>query len=184
MLGEKVTWVKMVTLLIAIAGISVINPFSMNSNLLGNVLVGIVAILFALLVTEMRKEDKDHGIGDVAWFMFFASLFLLPFPLVYGFGNITEVWIPLLLLGFVSTGLAYLLFNLGLQNVEAETASIINIIVTPLVAIPLAFFFVNEEITPRVILGGAILISAGIYLQLENRRIRKKRERQKEIAKQ
>lgn len=176
LLREKVTWVKMVTLIIAIIGIAVINPFSFGENILGNLLAVLAAILFALLVTEMRKEDKDHGIGDVAWFLFFASVFLLPFPFVYGFGDLSEAGIYLIILGFISTGLAYLLFNLGLQKMEAETASIINIIVTPLVAVPLAFFAVQEAITPRVIIGGCILIASGIYLQLENKRLKKRRE--------
>jgi drug/metabolite transporter (DMT)-like permease len=157
LLKERITKTKIITLIIAITGLSVINPFESGANYLGSMLAMAGAVFYALLVTEMRKEDRMHSIGDVLWFLFFATLLLSPFPFVFGTGNLSGVLVYLLALGFVSTGLAYLLFNLALEKIGAEIGSIIETIITPLVAIPLAVLVIYETIDIRIIIGGAIL---------------------------
>jgi len=92
----------------------------------------------------------------------------LPFPFIFGFGNLSA-WPFVLVLGLVSTGMAYLFFNLGLEKVEAGFASIIMIIVHPLVAILLAVVIISEELNLRIILGGVLLLLAGIYLEWHKR---------------
>ena len=171
-LGEKITATKIITLILALIGLAVINPFQSGANNIGNTLALLGAFFYAILITEMRKEDKTHTIGDVLWFLFFASLVLLPFPFIYGFGNISNILGHILLLGFVSTGLAYLLYNLALEEIEAETGSIIATIITPLVSIILAFFIVHEAINIRIIFGGLLLICSGIYLELHTKEVR------------
>lgn len=171
-LGEKITTTKIITLILALIGLVVINPFQLGANNIGNTLALLGAFFYAILITEMRKEDKTHTIGDVLWFLFFASLVLLPFPFIYGFGNVSNILGYLLFLGFVSTGLAYLLYNLALEEIEAETGSIIATIITPLVSIILAFFIVHEAINIRIIFGGLLLICSGIYLELHTKELR------------
>lgn len=171
MLREKVTKTKIVTLIIAIIGLAIINPLQAE-GMLGNMLSFIGAIFYGLLIVLMRKEDIDHAIGDVLWFLFFATLLLLPFPFIFGIGNIMAVWHYLLLLGIVSTGLAYLFYNLALEKIEAEIAAIISIIVSPLFAIFLAVVVINEDLNYRIITGGLVLIIAGIYLQTHRKQLR------------
>ena len=79
------------------------------------------------------------------------------------------VYIPVL---GVIAGLVMLLFNRGLEKLEAEIASMISLICEPLFAILLAAFVLLEPINLRVILGGAVLISAGIYLQMHSRKLK------------
>ncbi|MFH1447661.1 MAG: EamA family transporter [Candidatus Micrarchaeota archaeon] len=164
-LKEQVTRTKIITLVIAIIGLAILNPLDLGANNFGNILALIGAIFFAALVTEMRKEDKTHGIGDVVWFFFFASLLLLPAPFIFGFGDLSNVFIYVLVLGVISTGLAYFLYNIALETIEAEMASIISMITTPLVAISLAVLIIGETLSPKIMIGGSLLILSGIYLQ-------------------
>ena len=119
----------------------------------------------------MRRERKKHGVGDVLWFIFFASIFLLPFPFVYGLGEITTIIPYLLLLGIVSTGMAYLFYNLALEKLEAEVSSIIVILVNPLIAITLAYFILGEMLSIRMIVGGVILLTSSLYLAMHTKKI-------------
>lgn len=168
-LREKITPTKIITLIIAIIGLSIINPFQFGSSNFGNILALIGAFFYGFLITEMRKEDKSHNIGDIMWFLFFASLLLLPFPFIYGFGDISNVIIYIVLLGFISTGLAYLLYNLALEKIEAEMGSIIATMITPLVSIILAVLIIHEAINIRTMIGGALLVISGIYLEMHNK---------------
>jgi len=173
LLRERITKTKIITLLIAAAGLIIINPFQFGAHAIGNVLSLIGAFFYGLLITEMRKEDKSHGIGDVIWFFLFASIILSPFVFIYGVGNLSQVLVYVLLLGVLSTGLAYLLYNLALEHVEAEIGSIIATIITPLISIVLAFMIINESINLKTIIGGALLIIAGVYLETHNKRLKK-----------
>ncbi len=168
-LKEKLTATKIITLVIAFIGLAIINPFQFGENNFGNLLALGGAFFYGLLITEMRKEDKNHGIGDVIWFLLFASLITLPFPIIQGLGNLSQVWIYVVLLGIVSTGLAYLFYNLALEKIEAEIGSIIATIITPLVSIILAVLIIGEQLNIRTITGGGLLILSGIYLEMHNK---------------
>ena len=121
----------------------------------------------------MRRENKEHTIGAVVWFFFFSTILLLPFPFIFGWGNLSGniIWY-VLGLGVLSTGFAYLFHNLALENIGAEVSSIFVMIVMPLSGILLAFFILEEGLNTRVIIGGIILIAAGIYLQAHNKRFK------------
>lgn len=161
MLNEKINETKIVTLIIALVGLVIINPFSMESNSLGNILAFLSAIFYGFLIVGMRKVDIDHGIGDAMWFFFFGSLILLPFAVYFGFAGFSYL---VVLLG-LATGLGHFFYNLALHKIEAEKGAIIATIIAPLVSIVLAAILVNEALNPRVIIGGTVLIISGIYLQ-------------------
>jgi len=171
-LREQITKTKIITLAAASIGLLIINPFMAGANSFGNTLAFLGAIGYGILIVAMRKEDKTHTIGDVFWFFLFASIILLPFPFIYGFGELSGVFVFVLLLGFLSTGLTYIFYTLALEKLEAETCSIIAMIITPLVSVILAFLIVNEAIVPRIILGGLILILSGIYLETHNKQLK------------
>jgi len=172
MLKEKITKTKITALVIAFIGLIVINPLNAGNYFFGNVLAMGSAGAGALMVCTMRKEDKNHGIGDVFWFFLFATILLLPAPFIFGLGNVQKVIVPLLLFGVVGTGLAYLLYNLGLKKMEVEEASILSMIVTPLFSIQLAVMLLGEPLEPHILLGGAILIGAGISLELHRKHLK------------
>lgn len=165
-LREKITKEKIITLIIASIGIFILNPFRLGENSFGNTIALVQALTFAILIVVMRKENKEHSIGSVVWFFFFAMIIMLPFPFIFGFGNFSSniLWY-VLFLGILSTGLAYLLQSLALQKLKASISSIIIMISMPLSGIFFAFLILDEALNIRVIIGGIILICAGVYLQ-------------------
>jgi drug/metabolite transporter (DMT)-like permease len=121
----------------------------------------------------MRKEDIDHDIGDVFWFFLFATLLLLPFPFIYGFGDVGAVLPWILGLGALSTGLGYLFYNLALEKIEAEIASIVEMIGVPIISVLLAVIIINEDLSAQIIIGGLVLVISGVYLELHNKELNK-----------
>lgn len=179
LLMEKATKKKIISLAVAFIGLAVINPFQAGNYHFGNMLALGSALFGALMVIAMRHEDKQHSIGDVFWFFFFATIILLPAPFLFGFGSIAKVWHLLLLLGVVGSGLAYLLYNFALERMGAEDATIISTIITPVFAIQLAVIFIGESLSEHVLLGGALLIGAGIYLEVHRKNIREAEQKMK-----
>lgn len=173
-LSEKITKTKIITLIIAIVGVVILNPFKFGENQFGNIVALIQAFTYSWLIIWMRKEGRDHKIGSVIWYFLFASLLLLPMPFIFGFGNLSGNTLWLVFgLGVFSTGFAYLFHNLGLEKIGAEMSSIIIMVVMPLTGILTAFFVLNESLDLRVIVGGIILIIAGIYLEMHEKGLRK-----------
>jgi drug/metabolite transporter (DMT)-like permease len=181
LLKEKITKTKAITLAIALFGILVVNPLNINSNVFGNLLALFGAIFYGILITEMRAVDKEHCPGNLIWFIFFASLILLPFAIIYGFGNFVVVIPELIFLGVVSTALAYMLYNIALEKMEAETASVTAMIFTPLISIILAIFLIGETLNLQTILGGLILVIAGVYLETHSKKIKKEENEELEV---
>jgi len=171
-LKEKITRTKIITIGIAFLGLIIINPLSSGPYFKGNSFAILNAIGFGLIITLMRREDKKQDIGEVMWFFFFASLFLLPFAVTSGLGNYTEALWQILAIGIISTGMAYLLMNLAMQKIEAEISSIITLIITPLMAIVWAVLFLGEAINVKILVGGSLLIVAGLFMEI--RTIKKK----------
>jgi len=172
-LNEKITKTKIITLIVGIVGIAIINPFRFGENALGNYLALGQAALYSVLIILMRKENREHKIGAIIWFFLFATLILLPFPFIYGLGNLSgSVMWYVLGLGILSTGVTYLFHNLALEKIGAEISSIVIMISMPLAGIIGAFIILGEDLNVRVITGGVILIIAGIYLQAHEKNLK------------
>lgn len=170
LLKERITKTKILTLVIAIIGLIIINPIKAEGSI-WNIVAIIVAALDGLLIVLMRKEDATHSIGDAFWFFFFATIFLLPFPIVFGLGKLS---IYVFIIGLITTGVSYFFFNLGLEKVEAEIGSIMMTITIPVISIFFAVIIISEKLVPNVIIGGAILIAAGVYLETHNKTLKAK----------
>lgn len=168
-LGDKITKTEILVLLLALIGLFIINPFNFNnSSDIGNVLSLISAIFTAILILLMKQSDIHHSIGSFVWHLFFASIFTLPFVLIFGFGDIFPVIEYILLIGFISTGLAYLFYNLALEKLPAEICSLIALVLTPLIGIILAVLIIDEELTLNVLIGGLFLLIAGGVMKLSS----------------
>ncbi len=170
-LKEKITKTKISTLLIAITGLVILNPLQSDS-MIGNLLALGNAIIWALCMTLMRHEDINHGIGDTMWFGLFTLIFVIPMPFIFGFGTLSGNFVYLPALGIISSGLAILLFNRGLEKLDAEITAIMALISEPLFAIIWAAIILLEPLNLRVILGGTIVILSGIYLQMHSRKLK------------
>ena len=170
-LKEKITITKIITLVVALIGIYIINPLT-TGDLIGNIAALISGGFFAILTIYMRYTDKKLHHTSTLWFMFFAALFMLPFPFIFGLGNILGNISYLLMLGGLGTGIAYFFYNLALERMEADKAGLFAMILLPLSSIIFGIIVIKEALPLMTIIGGLILIGSGIYLELHSKKVR------------
>jgi len=164
-LKEKITSRMFIAMLVGFIGLAVLNPFNGGYGF-GNSLALSSSAIFGLILVLMRREERTHSIGITFWFLLFASLFLLPFALYFGFGDWQQSILPLLGIGLLSTGLAYLLLDYGLKRVSAGISSLLLMLSTPIFAIFFATTLLGEMLSIHIVLGGILLIAAGLILEL------------------
>lgn len=170
-LREKPLRRILIAIPMAFFGLAVINPFD-PQNLLGNVVSLIHPFVFSSFLVYTRKEEKTHDLASLFWFFLFAALFLSPFPFIYGLGNLAASWHYVLALGFLSTGLPYMLLTYGLQKVPAYRAAVTTLVVLPLSGIFFAWLILKEVVAPAIYVGGALMIAAGLLVLWKEKRHR------------
>lgn len=171
-LNEHLTMRCFLAICVGMAGLALINPLN-GGHTLGNIIALVSACFYATYLVFIRRDERTHTIGMVFWIILFATLYLLPFPFIFGLGQLSGM--PLLwmaLLGFGCTGIAYLLLNVGLEKVEADTASMLILVVSTVASLVLAWWLLDEVLTRRMAIGGAMMIIAGLIMELKCPRIR------------
>jgi len=159
-LKERITKYQLFAIPLAILGVAVINPFVLGKAL-GNYIALAQAVVFALFIVYMRKAGKQFHYKSVFWFFLFATIFLSPFGLYYGFEGVSSVLIYLIPLGVISTAIGYFLFAYGLQKVSAETSALLTLATFPTSSIFFAYFLINEPVDLGIIIGAVLLLLAG-----------------------
>jgi len=172
LLKERTDKAGLISFLLAFVGLAIINPLQ-PAFMAGSLLSLANAVLFAIVVVFMRYIDEKKRIGVVFWFLGFAVLFTVPFPFYYGLGSMQSSFIWILLLGVVSTGIAYLLFNYTLEKMPAEISSIIILSVEPLASICMAVLIISETVALNVILGGILIVGGGVFLEVKDRLLKR-----------
>ncbi len=170
-LKERLKHKHYVSMLIALIGLVILNPFGKEMSAIGSSLAFAQAIVYSIFMVYMRYEEQEHSISSVFWIFLFATLYLTPFALYYGLGSYYEVLPLVLVFGIISTGLAYLLLIYGLKRVRAETSAILVLVSHTFSSILFAMLLLGEVLTQRMIVGGVLLISSGVYL-IYSRKIR------------
>jgi drug/metabolite transporter (DMT)-like permease len=170
---------------IAMAGIIIAKPLG-GGQALGNLVALSTGAIYAAMVTYMRHEGKTETGTDIAWSLLVAAIVLSPFMVIAGPGQVgstilcpgSGLEVPVLLwavgLGVVSTGFAYFGISIVLKSVSANIYSLVDIIVSPVVAATLGFLIFSEIPGERMVFGGALLLGAGFWLTREMSRGREK----------
>jgi drug/metabolite transporter (DMT)-like permease len=166
LLKERLSRKEILIMLCGLIGIVYMSPFEAG-DMLGNLLAIAAGMTYAALLLYMRWEERSHTIGTVFWFLLFASLAMLPFPFIYGWGDVMGSLLWLALLGILPTGLGYLLLAYGLEKTDAPTASILILLATPLASILFGWLVFEEAVGMAVLYGGIILLFAGVLLENE-----------------
>ena len=163
---------------IAILGIVMAKPLQ-GGEMFGNLVALADGAIYAAMITYMRHEGRSEPGNDIFWSMLVAALALSPMLLVAGPGApgrmidypALGVEIPAIAwaagLGLVSTGFAYFGISLVLKTLNANVYSLVDIIVSPVVAASFGFLVFNEVPARSMIYGGALLLLAGFWLSRE-----------------
>lgn len=168
-LGEPLTRVRVVGVVAGFAGIVILSLSKESETFtlwgLGYALGA--SLSFAIFTVFVKRFAGAYaGLPFTTVCTFWGALFLL--PLVWAEGGPPDIavlyktWPILLYLGILSTGLAYLLYFMGLEHIEATQAASVLFLKPPL-ATALAAVLLGEPIT-GYLLGGISCVLAGLYL--------------------
>ena len=178
-LNEEFSKVKIIGVIMGIAGIVFLTIFQDINSLLGGSLIGDLLCaaagavwgFYIIISKRYMKEDNDFnsitvnfGVTFYSSLMFLIpSFFFIQYIIVFSLHLIYLVYV--IYLGVVCTILAYILYYKGLEEIEATTSNII-LLIQIIIAILLGVFFLNEIITIFLIIGSALIVGAVILINI------------------
>ncbi|MFO8150584.1 MAG: EamA family transporter [Trueperaceae bacterium] len=182
-LGERPRRSYVAIFVLALVGIVIAKPLA-GGHVAGNLVALADAAIYAAMVTYLRYEGRTESDYDIPWQMLIAAIVLAPSLLLAGPGEplatiaypALGVELPVLLwaagLGIVSTGVAYLGIAMVLRRIRADTYTLVDVIVSPVVAATFGWLVFGEVPGTGMIVGGAILLASGAWLSREMARRR------------
>lgn len=168
----KLSAVKIIAILIAIAGVVILSYVKSESRVKGE-LFGILLLIIAGVVWAvynfMTKKvvNRYPPITLLFYTTLFGTIFMLPLALI----ERAQWQAPTLLsfsmmmfLGVFCSVIAFLLYNHGLKTMAPSTiTSMLNLI--PIFGVFFSWLLLGEQVTPRKFIGGAIVI-LGVMLSI------------------
>jgi len=163
---------------LALVGIVLARPLA-GGDWFGNLVALSTGAIYAAMVTYMRHEGREETGNDIFWSMAVGAILLSPALLLAGPGGIGKfnaypalgLSLPVMLwaacLGAVSTGFAYFGISLVLKKISANIYSLVDIIVSPIVAATLGYIVFGEVPAQGMIFGGGLLLLSGFWLTRE-----------------
>jgi DME family drug/metabolite transporter len=170
-LGERMTARKFIAVALATIGCALVarvyDIHGLQLNLWG-ILAGLSAGLTYALYSVFNKVGVRHHDGwtVLAFGLLFGSVFLAPLQSSQRLLDALRqpgavAWLMALALGpTIGAGLA---FNAGLRYVPVSSASVVATL-EPVIASALAFAFLQEQLDPGQLIGGALILLAVISL--------------------
>jgi drug/metabolite transporter (DMT)-like permease len=165
-LGERLTPVKLVALLLALVGTALTIGPAQGGQPLGIVLGVLGAVIYAIYILAGSRVTAEAGaivsstVIMAAAALVYALIMLLRGP---SFPLTALGWAAILAIALISTVLAIVTFFAGLERVGPTNASTISTF-EPLVTVLLSMLFLRETIVPLQVLGGGLILSAVILL--------------------
>ena len=172
-LGTRPAWVVFFAAALACVGVGLMS-FDVQGALWADLATLAAALAYALYTILMSARAKAHAPAQLAtaqiacmallgacWMLADSGaqrLLVLP-----GLVN-AEVWWGLLYLGAVASAATFFLQALAQSHVSAEQAAIIYAM-EPVFAAAFGWWYINEQMTPLALLGGALVIAAVIVSQ-------------------
>ncbi len=172
MVGEKLTIRKLISVIFGLLGVFLIVSNDLNSGtLVGNLLIILAASIWAasFSFTKLASRSGLSSISITGWSIVLGTFFLFPFQVAGGsfsfeFTQETIQW--LIFMGVVSSVFAYIVHYKAIELFgPSRVAPSTNII--PLSGAIASFAILHENLSPLVLMGGALIIIGVVYAQLE-----------------
>ncbi|WP_338471705.1 DMT family transporter [Niallia sp. XMNu-256] len=181
-LKEKLTRIKIVSLLLAMVGlILVVNNGGGSIDGAYNHAVGIIygllaATLYASVILMNKFIRNLSGFETTLIQLMMASIVLAPYVYIkegLDFSGInSQSVILILILGMVHTGVAYFLYFGAIKELKGQTIAVLSYI-DPISAVIFSFLFLGEHMGALQIIGG-ILVLGSTFLSEKEFGLRKK----------
>jgi drug/metabolite transporter (DMT)-like permease len=185
LLKERLTWVKILTVIICLTGTAfisqVLDPAAWKVNF-GGILTGILSGLGYAVYSLMGRVASQRGLNPwtALLYIFIISaaclgiLNLLPVNIpgtaqglehFLALGNDLTGWGILLVLAAVPTVLGYGLYNVSLTYLPSST---VNLIATcePVLTVVTAFLLLGERMTGVQMMGGLMILGGVVFMRL------------------
>ena len=167
-LKEKVSLISFISIVLAMAGITVMVGDSVSSgSLFGNLIALVIPISFSVLVMIVRKNSNL----DMVPAIWYASIFTIIYGLIMAETlNFTNHDIFMgFLLGVPQLTFGFICITIGSRTTQSVTVGLLMLSET--LCAPLwVWLFINEIPPLSVFLGGAIIILAVIIKSLERKK--------------
>ncbi len=167
---ERVTWARVVGLLLGFAGVVVLMLRSLSGAV--SPLPGVAAMLIATLCYAFGaifiRKNKAEASTEMRVFgqFFMAALVIFPaaavFEAPFAIPALPLTWTALLWLGLLGSALASILY-FDLIKSAGPTRALLVTYIFPLVGVILGAIFLQEKISINLVIGG-LMILAGIWI--------------------
>ena len=171
---ERLTIKKIGCVLVSLIGMIFVSGV-LNTGFSGiqettGILFGLIAALFyASVVIINKKIINIDAIDRTVMQLSTAAVILLPYNFITGqFTDVSltlNVFIILLFVGIVHTGIAYALYFGSIKDLKAQTAALFSYI-DPIVAICLSALVLHENVGISEIIGAVLVLGATIISEL------------------
>lgn len=176
-LKERLTLKKGISVLLATMGVLLIvgiGDVNMSSTL-GGIALFIAALTWALMSVLVKRLPSDYSQIVVTTYSILVALivltpFVLPRLQEINISQLTDptIWGGLLYLGIVSTACGFLLWNRGLQMLNASSGGIFFFF-QPLVGTLLGWLILGETIGVTFWIGSILILTGVLFVILEKK---------------
>jgi drug/metabolite transporter (DMT)-like permease len=164
---RRVSKSQVISILLGFLGMVILSlpTHGMNGSgvILGNVLLLLAALSFALSLILMEKLEGDSPIVHMRNVLGIATTMLLPMAFIFEQPlqlNMTGIQlVAIAILGIFHAGIVYMLYNLLISEEGALFASFSNYIV-PVIGVLLGYVILNESLFVQHFIGICIILCA------------------------
>jgi drug/metabolite transporter (DMT)-like permease len=178
---ERLTWVKIAGVVLGIFGVGVVfsNQLAISGRQALAGCVGMVLSAFFAAYSNVLVKTRGKNLNPAviaAFQMLFGLIPLLLYGLAFEGNPLSLRWTPiailcLLYLAVVGSVIAFLLYYWLIQNMDVTKTMLISL-VTPVVAVILGMLVLDEQLSWRTLLGGAMIIAGIGFIVVQNARRR------------
>lgn len=184
---EKMKIYKIVCVIISLIGMAMICGVfegGIKMDLLGLIFGVLAAICYLLLLIFNKKLNDVDSTDRTLVQLVVATMVMLPYALLTAdFPNISitpKAIIFLIILGFIHTGLAYLMYLGSMAYLRAQTIAIYSYI-EPVLSVLLSFFILKENMSVLGFVGGGLILGGTIVSEIIHAYTLKKHEQKEKL---
>lgn len=165
-LGERLTHVTIAALAASLVGFVLVAAPSVSATtgVSGLVLALGASVTFVALFVLSKPLAQVYGGLRLAFLLAaVATVLLAPVAAAQPWGRPNASWLWLIVIGLVHTAIAQALYLASLARVPATNVAILGYL-EPVVVLVVGWLFLSEALPLQAILGGALIVAAGIAL--------------------
>ena len=173
--GERLALSSLIGLLAVVVGMLCVNGQALAHGQisLGLVFGVLAAIAYSAMVILNKKAGSITGLENPMWQLIAAFVTVAVF-VVFKQGFAIRVpagsWVPVLVLGFLNTGVGCYLYFSSIGGMRAQSVSILGYL-EPLSALLFAAAFLGESLGPIQLVGAALILGGAVFGELLRQRV-------------